>query len=121
MEHINPGVTIVTTMAYDMVTENDSNISTEIKSILTGSYGWRENIPQITVKQFGVNGRIEYCADMPASTLWKVSINPDEAIREFEAACLAYNATHANDNPQKIARGKAFAICNAQYEALEIR
>lgn len=121
MEHINPGVTVVTTMAYDMVTEHDKNISTEIKSILSGAFGWHENIPQITIKQFGANDRIEYGADMPASTLWKVNIGPDDAISEFEAACLAYNATHVNDTPQKIARGKAFAICNTEYYAIEIR
>lgn len=121
MEHINPGVTVVTTMAYDMVTEHDNNISTEIKGILTSTFGWHENIPQITVKEFGVNNRIEYGANMPASTLWKVNIKPDEAIREFEAACLAYNTAHVNDRPQKIARGKAFAICNTEYDAIEIR
>ena len=93
MEHIPPGIVSTTTMAYDMVTEHDNNISTEIKSILMGNLGWHENIPQITIKQTGMRDTIEYGVDMPASTLWKVNI----------------------------ARGKAFAIKDTLYDAVEIR
>lgn len=121
MKHINPGTTIVTTLAYDMVTENDNNISTEIKTLLMQTFGWRDNIPEITIKEFGVRDAIGYGSDMPASTLWKVCINPDDAIRDFLNACKIYNTNHATDSTPKIARGKAFAICNAQYDAVEVK
>lgn len=121
MEHIHPGIVSTTTMAYDMVTEHDNNISTEIKSILMGNLGWHENIPQITIKQTGMRDTIEYGVDMPASTLWKVNISPAEAIQDFLTACTAYNTNHATDNPPKIARGKAFAIKDTLYDAVEIR
>lgn len=121
MNHINPGIASATTMAYDMVTEHDNNISTEIKSILIDNLGWHENIPQITVKQMGLQDTLEYGTSMPASTLWKVNIGPEEAIQDFLLACNVYNTSHSNDNPPKIAKGKAFAIKDILYDAVEIR
>lgn len=121
MKHIYPGVTVVTTMAYDMVTEHDNNVSTEIKNVLISTFGWRDNIPGITIRKLGVRDTIDYASDMPASTLWKLNVEPEDAIQEFVNSCKIYNTNHATDNPPKIARGKAFAICNVQYDAIEIR
>jgi len=121
-KHINPGATVVTTMAYDMETADDNNISTEIKDYLMNNLGWRNNIPEATLIRKGYKDSITYQEDMPASTLWKVQISPDEAINDFKLACEAYNVNHANDKPSlKIARGKAFAISNSQYDAVVIQ
>lgn len=121
MRHINPGITTVTFLTYDLVTEDDSNICTEIKEYLMKNRGWRNNIPCLTLKRHGQKDILEYGEDLPASSLWKVSVDPDEAISDFILACRQYDVAHAGDTPMKRAKGKAFAICNTMYEAVEIQ
>lgn len=121
MEHIQPGYTIVTLLTYDMEIGDDNNICTEIKDFLMNHKGWRNNIPRLTLKKYGQKESFEYGEDMPASSLWKVSVDPDEAINDFILACRQYDVAHAGDTPMKRAKGKAFAICNTMYNAVEIK
>lgn len=121
MEHIQPGCTTATLLTYDLETEDDNNICTEIKDFLMNQRGWRKNIPCLIVKSCGKKDNLQYGEDLPASSLWKVSVDPDEAINDFILACQQYDVAHSGDTPIKRAKGKAFAICNTMYNAVEIQ
>lgn len=121
MEHIQSGNTMVTLLTYDLVTEDDSNICTEIKDFLMNQRGWRKNIPKLTLRKIGQREILKYGEDLPVSSLWKVSVDPDEAINEFILACQQYDVAHSGDTPIKRAKGKAFAISNTMYNAVEIQ
>lgn len=110
----------VTTMTYDVVTKDDTNINHEIKDYLA-ERGWAFTIPEQTVKSYNRSTeRTEKDAPTPNTTAWKAKITPDEACGEFYQAIVAYNTNHSIDNPIKIARGNAFAVRDNEYKALKI-
>lgn len=119
MEQIEHGVTMATLLTYDLVTEDDPNICTEIKESLMDR-GWRKNISCLTVIRNGKEVALKRGEDLPASSLWKVSFDSDKAIEDFVRACQQYDVVHSGDTPIKRAKGKAFAICSTMYNAVEI-
>ena len=110
----------VTTMTYDMVTKEDTNINQEIKGYLA-DLGWVFTIPEQIVESYNKSTeRIEVEAPTPNTTAWKAKITPEEACKEFYQAIVAYNTNHSIDDPMKFARGNAFAVRDKEYKALRI-
>ena len=111
---------LVTTMTYDMVVGDDTNINQEIKDFLAG-YGWLFTIPEQAVESYnGTNRRTAQDAPTPNTTAWKANITPEEACAEFKNAIVAYNTNHSIDDPMKFARGNAFAVRDNEYKAIRI-
>ena len=110
----------VTTMTYDMVTKDDTNINQEIKDYLIDC-GWKFIIPEQIVKSYNKSTeRIEKDAPSPNTTAWKEKITPEDACMEFYQAIVASNTNHSLDDPMKLARGNAFAVRDNEYKALKI-
>ena len=109
----------VTTMSYDLEVKDDTNINQEIKELLIDK-GWNFTIPEQRIIPYLGKERTETNADTPNTTAWKEGITPREAISEFRAAIDAYNSNHALDNPMKLGRGHAFAVCDNVYDAVKI-
>lgn len=107
----------VTTMSYDLDTTKDNNINQEIKDYLIDK-GWNYLVPEQQVVSYTGNPIVEKNVDMPNTTAWKEGVNPSEAINEFCTAIEAYNINHTCDKPAKFGRGKAFAVCDNEYESL---
>lgn len=110
----------ITTMTYDMVVKDDTNINQEIKDYLA-EQGWKFVIPeQIIERYLTKDWRVEKDAPAPNTTAWKVNVTPAEACTEFKLAIQAYNTNHSHDDPMKFARGNSFAVCGNEYKALKV-
>ena len=109
----------VTTMSYDLEVKDNTNINQEIKDYLIGK-GWNFTIPEQKVIPYVGKTRVVKDADTPYTTAWKENVMPTDAVNEFYAAILAYNAKHALDKPVVLGRGNAFAVCDNVYDAIKI-
>ena len=109
----------VTTISYDLDTTKDNNINQEIKDYLIAK-GWNYIVPEQQVVRYVGKTTVEKNVDTPNTTAWKADMNPIDAINEFSAAIEAYNGNHMFDKPAKFGRGKAFAVCDNEYESLRI-
>ena len=109
----------VTTLSYDLDTDSGSNINQEIKEYLVGM-GWCFIIPEIRVKRIMTGYQQMKNVDTPATTAWKEGVSPAEACIDFCAALNRYDSKHGDDNPKWLARGKAFAVRDNEYDAVEV-
>lgn len=109
----------VTTMSYDLEVKDDTNINQEIKEILIEK-GWNFTMPERKVVAYLGKERTEKNVDTPYTTTWKENVMPTDAVNEFYAAILSYNAKHALDKPIVLGRGNAFAVCDNVYDAIKI-
>lgn len=109
----------VTTISYDLEVKDDTNINQEIKEILVDK-GWNFTMPERRVITYLGKERMEKNVDTPYTTAWKEGVTPKEAVNEFQAAIIAYNAKHALDKPAVLGRGNAFAVRDNEYEAIKI-
>lgn len=110
----------VTTMTYDVVTKDDTNINHEIKDYLA-ERGWAFTIPEQTVKSYNRSTeRTEKDAPHQTQRLGKQRLHPMRHVGNFYQAIVAYNTNHSIDNPIKIPRGNAFAVRDNEYKALKI-
>lgn len=109
----------VTTLSYDLDTDSGSNINQEIKEYLMGME-WRFVIPEIRAKDIMRGCQQKNNVDTPATTAWKEGVSPEDACADFCTALNKYDSKHSGDDPKKFARGKAFAVRDNEYEAVEI-
>lgn len=109
----------VTTLSYDLETNDDSNMNQEIKDYLI-EHDWNFSVPQMLVIKYTCGERTDKNIETPKTTAWKANINPTQACNEFHAALDAYNSNHMGDKPAKFARGKAFATCDNVYDAIMV-
>ena len=109
----------VTTLAYDIEFNEDSNIYQEVKDYLVAKE-WSFQIPKLRVLPKIGKERIISNAVTPNTTAWKAGVTPKQACEDFRMALLAYDTNHAGDTPKRFARGIAFATCNNIYDAVKV-